>query len=136
MYTISLGGNEVSIETGRGSTFKYSRKDVFQTNDGDKSRAKPILQATIYRGKFSENQTQNISKENGGLNGAYSKKKKPLADVPVAIKTYQLQAATDINYERAQENISFLSLPGNKHPNFIRYYADFTENDFMYFFLY
>ncbi len=33
---------------------------------------------------------------------------------------------------KAVENLKFLSLPGNKHPNFIRFFKDDTKRKFKY----
>jgi len=45
----------------------------------------------------------------------------------VAVKKYQNNESgisTASTYERVIETLKFLSLPGNKHPNFIRFFED------------
>jgi len=50
----------------------------------------------------------------------------------LAIKSYQIEIGKEIEYERARENLEFLSQTGNKHPNLIRYFDRQDDGHFMF----
>lgn len=72
--------------------------------------------ATVYRGSFIDNDRVTHS---------------------VAVKKYlnSESSRTIISQSithKAVEDLKFLSLPGNKHPNFIRFFKDNTKREFKY----
>ncbi len=48
----------------------------------------------------------------------------------VAVKKILGISVSTTSTERAIENLKFLSLPGNNHPNFIRFFKEETKGEF------
>lgn len=87
-------------------------------NDKKQSSSNSVANfcAAVYRGSFTDNN-----------NVIHS----------VAVKKYlNIESSITIISEsithNAVENLKFLSLPGNKHPNFIRFFKDDTKRKFKY----
>lgn len=111
--------------TNEGYIIKYDEPDKIEI-PGDSPRIVKVgntsNRATIYKGRFD----YTVKTALLGMT-----KIEEHIDTPVAIKKY-LEADKDkINYERARQNLEFLSLPGNKHPNFVRYFDHAKTEDFM-----
>ncbi len=81
------------------------------------------FKAQIFEGQFKETRHQKtLGKETT----------KKVYQTRVAIKSYQIEVEKEIEYERARENLEYLSQTGNKHPNLIRYFDHKVDDHFMF----
>lgn len=97
-------------EDGKEVRFSFSTKDVIDHRNGPNNSADDLKE--VYRGSFTTD------------TGKYF----------VAVKEYKIKKADlhCVSVERAKENLKFLSLPGNEHPHFIRFWVHhetWEEND-------
>jgi len=113
---------EVELETtGQKFIIKYDQAKIIEIPD-DSPRCGKMSKATIHRGRFSYTVKTSVC--------GMTKIVKHI-DARVAIKKYQEVDKDTVNYKRARENLEFLSLTGNKHPNFVRYFDHKIDNSFM-----
>lgn len=97
--------------------FVYVKENIVKKTSGGKFKAQ------IFEGRFDETRLQ---KTLGKVTT------KIIYQTRVAIKSYQIEVGKDIEYERARDNLEYLSQTGNKHPNLIRYFDHKADGQFMF----
>lgn len=112
LFNFIIKGEE-TLETVNKLKFTYVKKNIkMKTHQG-------MYDAQIFKGRFNEKRLRKLSG---------NKRIEESTEIQVAIKSYIKDAKEEIKYERARENLEYLSQPGNMHPNLIRYFGHLVDD--------